>query len=71
MYMCISDLPMSPNIDYVCGSMCVGACIKHSHEMEEGHDATTWWWQNGREKKRHSHALHGDEWNEACMRNGG
>ena len=26
----------------------VVACIKHSHEMEEEHNATTWQWQNGR-----------------------
>ena len=27
----------------------LGACIKHSHEMEGEHDATTQQWQNGRE----------------------
>ena len=36
---------------------------------EVEHEATAWQWQNGREeRKRHSHALHGDEWNEECMR---
>ena len=32
------------------------------------HEATTWRWQNGREEVRHSHALHGDERGEECMR---
>ena len=30
----------------------LGACIKHSHEMEVGHEVTAWRWQNGREEKR-------------------
>ena len=34
---------------------------------EVKHDATAWWWQNGR-KEVHSHALHGDEGSEECMR---
>ena len=48
----------------------LGACIKHSQRMEEEHDVTAWWWQNGR-KEEHSHALHGDEGGEECMRHGG
>ena len=28
----------------------LGTCIKHSHEMEERHDATAQQWQNGREE---------------------
>ena len=34
---------------------------------EVKHEATARRWQNGR-KEKHSHALHGDEWNEECMR---
>ena len=30
----------------------LGACIKHSHEMEAEHDATAWQWQNRREEKK-------------------
>ena len=32
------------------------------------HEATARRWQNGREEKEHSPALHGDERNEECMR---
>ena len=32
------------------------------------HEVTTWQWQNGRREVRHSHALHGDEEGEECMR---
>ena len=48
----------------------LGACIKHSHEMEGEHDATARQWWNGREERRHSHALHRNEWKEGCMRHG-
>ena len=32
------------------------------------HEATARWWQNGRKEVKHSHALHGDEEGEECMR---
>ena len=32
------------------------------------HEATARRWQNGRREVKHSHALHGDERNEECMR---
>ena len=32
------------------------------------HEVAAWWWQNGRKEVRHSHALHGDEGGEECMR---
>ena len=32
------------------------------------HEATARWWQNGSKEVEHSHALHGDECNEECMR---
>ena len=35
---------------------------------EVRHEATAWRWQNGRKEVRHSHALHGDEEGEECMR---
>ena len=35
---------------------------------EAEHKATAWRWQNGSGGKRHSHALHGDERGEECMR---
>ena len=34
---------------------------------EVKHEVTARRWQNGR-KEEYSHALHGDEWNEGCMR---
>ena len=41
----------------------LGACIKHSHEMEVRHDATAQQWQNGREEKKNI-AMHCTEMNE-------
>ena len=35
---------------------------------EEVHEVTARQWQNGRKEVGHSHALHGDEWGEECMR---
>ena len=32
------------------------------------HEGTAWRWQNGRKEVGHSHALHGDELGEECMR---
>ena len=32
------------------------------------HEVTAWQWQNGRKEVGHSHALHGDERDEECMR---
>ena len=32
------------------------------------HEATAQQWQNGRKEVEHSHALHGDERSEECMR---
>ena len=41
----------------------LGACITHSHKMEERHDATAWQWQNGNEEKKNI-AMHCMEMNE-------
>ena len=52
MYMYVLDLANEFQHSLGMWQHALGACIKHSHGMEEKHEATTWRWQNGREEKK-------------------
>ena len=63
MYMFVLDLADESQHRLSMWQHVLGACIKHSHEMEVKHKATTWQWQNGREEKKNI-AMHCMEMNE-------
>ena len=52
MYMYVSDLANESQHRLSMWQHVIGACIKHSHEMSEIHEATAWRWQNGSEEKK-------------------
>ena len=52
MYMYILDLADEYQHRLSMWQHVLGACIKHSHGMEDKQDATAWRWQNGKEGKK-------------------
>ena len=62
MYMYVLDLADESQHSLSMWQHALG-CIKHGQEMEVKHDATAWWWQNGREERKNI-AMHCTEMNE-------
>ena len=63
MYMYVSDLADESLHSLSMWQHVLGACIKHSHEMETEHEVTAQQWQNRREEKKNI-AMHCMEMNE-------